>query len=1470
MADRFPAETRKSPRVLMLVAPRDFFEPEYSEPHTVFAERGMDVVVATEGGKAVSSQGTTIEADIGIGDAKPAEFDGLFVVGGKGMVGFSDNAEAQELLRGFMGAGKPVALICHAPLLAAKAGLAKDRQMTGWPEIRPEMVGAGAKWTGMPVERDGDLFTAVGPEDAEPLADILARRMDGAPMLAETMLDSAAAMRKLARLWRMADDLRGPMTDEEAERWLARFEREEEGEEPSAPMPAPAPKPPKPVPKPAPARPKAPVSAPPDLEKPPLRAPKHEWNVSIELEPPRVDGAWPTVPEVQPAGFPFQADDLKDGPSIRLLFQKPETWAALREVASNPAKRGMIQSYFVPMVVLALGKGWWEINKRGKQIGNAPFGLFSSEEYKGIMDRKLALEDAQAGRAIIAQINWYVAKIVQHHLATGSPGPAERFDGYIYDALEKRMVNEAGKRQGFEQKSVPVCAYCKFKRVIKTTSPFLSETVRHQVQEEGARRRRPMYKCPTCADLLETKEQELRLKEQGVRNAEESLSDMAGRVRDGYAKLSSEPDDRELRTRLETQVAMWESYKPQVAALAKERDGLRDEIGNRRRMLSVPYTHIGCVNENCPGHNIPLTFVDWTLPFWGTPQGAEARRRMASVYGIAEEPKGQMAADEPAEPPVAERKGKTPPEWMWDIPFRCPFDGARFTPREAFGHGKLGPDGSTRLGGQFVEPPGSTVWWKPLSLEVPERPEEEAKKQRVEEMRTQTGIDTTTDSDRFLSDQNEKMYYTELADTLRQEFYRRKGIHRERTNGLEGNRTAKLEALLYDAVLEWSSVHPLHLVGYFTKRMPSTRRVLDKETGEVRNHLEIRSLSPGGAEQIVSSLIQTWFAKILEMEDGWGLLKPYLASEAMDKVPPRGYFVSVARRNSDGELEAPCNLRYAKGSPIGDKPPRGGSYQRDIYLALVEGIWDYPGAPEAKDTMAPVPTERGDALAKGTSRLDEMDYHNSHKIVFDSSTSLAEGSPVLVRALFMPRHTAWIPVKRVMHLRKDLADPEDDMAGIMDVVGRLADNREEDVRMFARWRKALRQLGMPEQVKKFDEDLRRRMEEKDMKRSSASLAADAKDPLSAYRGKREFGETPEPEGKGEKGGNRHRFVIQLHHAKKAGDHYDLRLENDEGALSSWSVPKHRLPKGKEKLLAVRTEDHPVEYLKFKGEIPAGEYGAGTMEIHDSGTYEEIEAGKTKIVFRLKGKKEKGTYRLFRAGEGKQWMIMEGAGDKKASGAPPLSKTAAHSGAMLALMAPPAIARRMRKAKMVEDGDIADSLHMTLLYLGKAADLGKETLESVRRAAERVCARHEPLEMSVSGAGTFTPEEDGTPVYVVPNAKGLSALQADLENAIGSIVDLPSEHGWVPHMTVCYCHDGEPELPDLSEKLEWTADKVRLQAGDERIADIPIGRKGRRGGGEPPLSKRAGSGSGAPADDDELELALIGPETIPLSRRETYQ
>ena len=150
--------------------------------------------------------------------------------------------------------------------------------------------------------------------------------------------------------------------------------------------------------------------------------------------------------------------------------------------------------------------------------------------------------------------------------------------------------------------------------------------------------------------------------------------------------------------------------------------------------------------------------------------------------------------------------------------------------------------------------------------------------------------------------------------------------------------------------------------------------------------------------------------------------------------------------------------------------------------------------------------------------------------------------------------------------------------------------------------------------------------------------------LETYQKKRDFARTPEPRGKLART-NRHRFVVQEHHASRL--HFDLRLEMG-GVLKSWSVPKGPSLDPADRRFAAPTEDHPVEYLKFEGRIPTGNYGAGEHMIWDEGTYElldgrdalaQFKAGK--LVFRLKGKKLRGTFNLFRmSGRAEQWLLVK--------------------------------------------------------------------------------------------------------------------------------------------------------------------------------------------------------------------------------------
>jgi len=145
------------------------------------------------------------------------------------------------------------------------------------------------------------------------------------------------------------------------------------------------------------------------------------------------------------------------------------------------------------------------------------------------------------------------------------------------------------------------------------------------------------------------------------------------------------------------------------------------------------------------------------------------------------------------------------------------------------------------------------------------------------------------------------------------------------------------------------------------------------------------------------------------------------------------------------------------------------------------------------------------------------------------------------------------------------------------------------------------------------------------------------DKLGEYERKRDFGSTPEPTAKHRrKKRGAPRFVVQEHSARRL--HWDLRLEHD-GVAASWAVPNGIPLDPAENRKAVHTEDHPLEYLEFEGEIPAGEYGAGTMRIWDRGTYEVEKWEEGKVVFSFSGERLSGRYALFRAGKSeKDWMI----------------------------------------------------------------------------------------------------------------------------------------------------------------------------------------------------------------------------------------
>lgn len=160
--------------------------------------------------------------------------------------------------------------------------------------------------------------------------------------------------------------------------------------------------------------------------------------------------------------------------------------------------------------------------------------------------------------------------------------------------------------------------------------------------------------------------------------------------------------------------------------------------------------------------------------------------------------------------------------------------------------------------------------------------------------------------------------------------------------------------------------------------------------------------------------------------------------------------------------------------------------------------------------------------------------------------------------------------------------------------------------------------------------------------------------LEEYNKKRDFKQTSEPAGELKSSKGKLKFVVQRHAASRL--HYDFRLEMD-GVLKSWAVPKGPSLNPKDKRLAMMVEDHPFDYRTFEGSIPAGNYGAGQVEIWDEGTYEplnkikgktddetmqdELKSDSLKIV--MHGKKLEGEFALVKiknSDDGNPWLLIK--------------------------------------------------------------------------------------------------------------------------------------------------------------------------------------------------------------------------------------
>jgi bifunctional non-homologous end joining protein LigD len=282
------------------------------------------------------------------------------------------------------------------------------------------------------------------------------------------------------------------------------------------------------------------------------------------------------------------------------------------------------------------------------------------------------------------------------------------------------------------------------------------------------------------------------------------------------------------------------------------------------------------------------------------------------------------------------------------------------------------------------------------------------------------------------------------------------------------------------------------------------------------------------------------------------------------------------------------------------------------------------------------------------------------------------------------------------------------------------------------------------------------------------IAPAVADRLATYRSMRAADKTPEPfSAATTSSADGHTFVIQEHHASQL--HYDFRLEHD-GVLVSWALPKGVPTSHEENHLAVQTEDHPIDYGSFEGTIPAGQYGAGTVSIWDTGTYslEKWREGKEIIVV-LRGADDGGLgderrIALIHTGTGKNWLIhlMQPSSESRPKPEPELVPEPA----------PEPVPEQLPKAM--------------LATLGSATETADETEWA--------------FEMKWDGIRAIATVANGAVTAVSRNGHDLTAAYPELANLAAAVRDRPCT---VDGEIVALDRAGRPDFSRLQQRLNLT-------------------------------------------------------------------
>ena len=164
-------------KVLMVIAPANFRDPEYYEPKKVLEDSGIKVLTASTGKTAKGAEGGVVNVDVLLKDANADDYDAVVFIGGPGAYQFHDDKTAHELARDIVSAGKVLGAICAAAGIIAKAGVLNGKKATCFEGVADILKAGGAIYTGECVTTDGRIVTADGPKSAKAFGEALAKAL---------------------------------------------------------------------------------------------------------------------------------------------------------------------------------------------------------------------------------------------------------------------------------------------------------------------------------------------------------------------------------------------------------------------------------------------------------------------------------------------------------------------------------------------------------------------------------------------------------------------------------------------------------------------------------------------------------------------------------------------------------------------------------------------------------------------------------------------------------------------------------------------------------------------------------------------------------------------------------------------------------------------------------------------------------------------------------------------------------------------------------------------------------------------------------------------------------------------------------------------------------------------------------------------------------------------------------------------